>query len=54
MENNHFTTKIFDIIAPSKLENLNYIFIVMDYMQSDLKKIFQSMPKLEFTEGHML
>jgi len=43
MANNQFTTKIYDIIAPSDPSDLSYIFIVMEYMQTDLKKIFQSM-----------
>ena len=40
MANNQFTTKIYDIIAPSDPSDLSYIFIVMEYMQTDLKKIF--------------
>jgi mitogen-activated protein kinase 1/3 len=40
MENNCFTTKIYDIIAPKTLDNLSYLFIVMDFMQTDMKKIF--------------
>ncbi len=54
MENNCFTTKIFDIITPKNTDNLNYIFIVMEYMQTDVKKIFQSMPQLDFSEEHMI
>ena len=54
MENNGFTTKIYDIITPKNLDNLDYIFIVMEFMQTDMKKIFQSMPQLEFTEDHMI
>ena len=54
MEGNQFTTKLYDIITPKNLDNLTYIFIVMEYMQTDLKKIFQSMPSLEFTEAHMI
>jgi hypothetical protein len=40
MENNSFTTKIFDIITPKNHDGLNHIFIVMEFMQTDLKKIF--------------
>ena len=54
MENNCHTTKIYDIITPKNMENLDYIFIVMEFMQTDLKKIFQSMPQLEFSEDHMI
>ena len=53
MPNNQFTTKIFDIITPPNGE-LNYIFIVMEHMQTDLKKIFQSMKQLDFSESHMV
>lgn len=42
MANNQFTTKIFDVITPSNPNDLSHIFIVMEYMQTDLKKIFQS------------
>ena len=43
MENNNYTTKIFDIITPKSIhgmDNLNYIFIVIEFMQTDMKKIF--------------
>jgi serine/threonine protein kinase len=32
MPDNDFTTKIYDIIAPSDPNDLSYIFIVMEYM----------------------
>ena len=54
MKNNSFTTKLFDVIVPKDPTNLSYMFLVMDYMQTDLKKIFQSMPDLEFCEDHMI
>jgi mitogen-activated protein kinase 1/3 len=54
MEGNCHTTKIYDIITPKSSDNLGYIFIVMEFMQTDLKKIFQSMPQLEFSEDHMV
>jgi serine/threonine protein kinase len=54
MANNQFTTKIFDIIAPSDPNDLSHIFIVMEYMQTDMKKIFQSMQQLDFSEDHMV
>jgi len=40
MPNNQFTTKIFDIIAPKDLSNITYIFLVLEFMQTDIKKIF--------------
>lgn len=42
MPNNQFTTKIYDVITSPNGE-MDYIFIVMEHMQTDLKKIFQSM-----------
>jgi hypothetical protein len=39
MPNNRFTTKIFDVITPPG-EELSSIFIVMEHVQTDLKKIF--------------
>lgn len=54
MPGNQFTTKILDIIAPKDLNNLTYIFLVLEFMQTDIKKIFQSMPQVEFTEDHLL
>jgi mitogen-activated protein kinase 1/3 len=54
MANNQFTTKIFDVITPSNPNDLSHIFIVMEYMQTDLKKIFQSMQQLDFSEDHMI
>lgn len=54
MPGNEFTTKIFDIITPPESKDLNEIFIVMEYMQTDLKKIFQSMGQLEFSENHLV
>lgn len=54
MPNNKFITKIYDIIAPSDLSNITFIFLVMEFMQTDIKKIFQSMPQVEFTEDHLL
>jgi len=39
MKTNLFTTKILDMIAPKKIEKLNHLFIVMELMDSDLKKL---------------
>ena len=55
MKNNHFTIKIYDIIIPEDTSNIfEYMFIVMDYMQTDMKKIFCSDPKVELDEGHII
>lgn len=38
MENNCFTTKILDIIAP-KNAKFDHLFLILEYMPADLKKI---------------
>ena len=38
MENNCFTTKIFDIIIP-KNGTFNHLFLILEHMPADLKKI---------------
>jgi serine/threonine protein kinase len=40
MPNNQFTTKIYDVITSKKIEDLSYIFIVLEFMQTDMKKVF--------------
>ena len=42
MRNNVFTTKLFDIIAPKNLDSINYVFLVIEFVDSDLKKVFCS------------
>jgi mitogen-activated protein kinase 1/3 len=54
MKSNVFTTKLIDVIASTNLEKLNYIFIVMEYVDSDLKKVFNSSPNIEFNEDHVI
>ena len=54
MKSNVFTTKLVDIIAPSKLDKLSSIFIVMEYVDSDLKKVFNSSQQIEFNEEHVI
>ena len=39
METNVFTTKLHDIILPPKDKPLTHIFLVMDYVDFDLKKM---------------
>lgn len=48
MPNNNFTTKIIDIIVPSKV--YNHLFIVMDFYESDLRKVLKSRKQIKFTE----
>lgn len=42
MKNNLFTTKLIDVIASTNPNKLNYIFIVMEHVDQDLKKVFSS------------
>lgn len=45
MRNNVFTTKILDVIAPTlnadKNSEISHIFIVMEYVESDLNKVLR-------------
>jgi len=48
--------RLIDIIAPtdfSKEEN-NFIFVVMEYMKTDLKQLMDSLREKSFTEKHLL
>ena len=41
MKDNHFTTSIYDIIVPNDdFDNVTHIFLVMEYFDLDLKKLF--------------
>jgi serine/threonine protein kinase len=43
MQGNVFTTKLLDLIATTNAnDEMTYIYIVMDYVDSDLKKIFNT------------
>ena len=53
MNNNQHTSKVLDIIADPNLEE-DYMFIVMDYVNSDLKKVLNSCKQIEFTMEHVL
>lgn len=54
MPGNQYTTKLYDLITPADEQDFSYLFIVQEYMQTDLKKVFSSMPQLTFTEDHMI
>ena len=54
MPNNPFVTKIYDIVAPTTFTEMNYLFIVQEYIHTDLKKVFESIPQLYFDEEHMI
>lgn len=54
MKGNIFTTKILDIIAPDIIEEMNYVFIVMEYFESDLKKLLINTQAIDFDQNHIL
>lgn len=54
MKSNVFTTKLLDIIASKNVEKMNYIFIVMEHVDSDLKKVFNTTQDIEFNEEHVI
>lgn len=54
MKNNYFTIQIYDIIIPEDTTAFEYMFIVMEYMQTDMKKIFCSDPKVALDEIHII
>jgi mitogen-activated protein kinase 1/3 len=58
MESNVFTVKIHDIIVPEsageELENLTHLFIVLDYYEFDLKKLFINKKPSNFQDDHVL
>ena len=53
MKNNKHTTALLDVIVDSHFEH-DYMFLVMDHVDSDLKKVFNSSKKIEFNEDHVL
>jgi mitogen-activated protein kinase 1/3 len=53
MKNNVFTTKLLDIIAPTNPDKLDYMFIVMDHIEQDLKKVFNSSINMSFNDDHV-
>lgn len=61
MGNNLFTTKLYDIIIPDEegmgvrhLETFNQIFLVINYVDLDLKKIFTTQRPKTFGDNHVL
>ncbi len=51
MKNNIFTTKLYEIIFHEN-ENFDSIFLVMNYLKTDMKKMSSS-KNLNFSENHM-
>ena len=60
MPGNIFTTKLIEIVVPQQFEktknfkDLEHIFLVMDYIDYDLKKMFFSDEPSNFNEKHLL
>jgi serine/threonine protein kinase len=54
MKNNVFTTKLLDIIASTNVDKMSYIFIVMEHVDSDLKKVFNTTQNIDFNEEHVI
>lgn len=58
MPKNVFTTKLHDVILPctsvEDLKTFNEIFLVMDYIELDLKRIFTTTQPPCFTESHVV
>lgn len=54
MKNNKFTTKILDVIISEDTENMNYMFIVMESSDCDLKQLLNKIKDIEFDEGHIV
>lgn len=58
MVRNVFTTRLHDVILPCSneehLNTFNDIFLVMDYVEHDLKRIFTMKNPPTFTEDHVV
>jgi len=54
MKNNKFTTKILDVITSEDINQMNYIFIVMESSDCDLKQLLNKIKDIEFDEGHIV
>ncbi len=53
MPNNRFTSKILDVVIAPNFEH-DFMFIVMEFVDSDLKKVFISSRQIEFNEEHII
>ena len=47
MKNNHYAVKLYDIIIPNT-SKLTHLFLVLEHMPTDLKKVIQAVPKVKF------
>jgi mitogen-activated protein kinase 1/3 len=53
MKANIYTTKLIDLVVSTKPDE-DYVFIIMEYVDSDLRKVFDSCPNIEFGEKHIM
>ena len=53
IKGNIYTTHVIDVVYPTNLEE-NFVFIVMDCIESDLKKVLKSSKHIDFNEAHVL
>jgi hypothetical protein len=58
MKNNYFTTKLLNILVPvteeKHLEEFNSIFLIMDYAEMDMHRLFSN-PNVKISDAqHML
>lgn len=58
LKTNCYTARIFDVIAPEfnpkSSSPIDYIFIVMEFEESDLKQVLNASKSLSFSEDHMI
>ena len=48
-DGNIFTPKLFDVIFCPRMQE-SYLFVVMEYITSDLKKVLSSTPGIDFAD----
>jgi serine/threonine protein kinase len=51
MNKSNYVTKLLDIIEPKNINNFKDVYIVLEYMDADLKKVMKS--QLTLTELHI-
>jgi len=51
MKNNKFTSKLYDIITDKEM---NIVFLVLEFMDSDLKKVLTSVGEMQLNQEHVL
>lgn len=54
INNGLYTTSLLDIIIEDDPRNVNYAFIVMEFVDSDLKQVCLTANNIEFSEEHVV